>query len=613
VLLVQPYLPEHPLIADDPPEFSQPMGLCYLAAAARQAGHAVALADLYLLQARQPQELRPHLEQQHPSVVGISAPFTLLAPVVSRLARTVKAWDPHCQVVVGGAHASSLPGAVLGEAAVDGVFLGESEESFSAYLAGAPREELDGFAWREDGEMRLNPKRRWIKDLDRVPLPARDLLDLPAYWQRSGRAGLGRWTSLITSRGCPFHCVFCSTHTVWGRRWRARGPQDVLAELRELADQGIDTISLEDDNFTLDQDRAASILEGVIEQGLKFSWATPNGLRADRLDRRLLELMKAAGFSQVKVAVESGHPRVNREVVQKKLDLAKTRQVLAEAHGMGLPTAAFFVLGFPEESPEEMLTTVEFALELKEQGLGGADFFMATPYPGTDLLAQAREQHLLLLSEADLPFANAFRPSLFSPRWDPDLLWFMTRLGQGAFEGRPGLAELAARCRREGITAVLERGRGQVIHEVGGPEDLFIVQAGWHGPEQWDRPVRWSKSRGELALWPQGQAYLRLTLCTQKPGVEQKPLTGKVLANGQELGRLTLKDHAWRTLSFNLPPELRSGRLGLSIALDAGWSPAGEGVGDDERVLGVALSRVELSNAKPKSGIKSGIKRLLGR
>ncbi|MCF8033535.1 MAG: B12-binding domain-containing radical SAM protein [Desulfarculaceae bacterium] len=609
VLLVQPYLPDHPLIADDPPEFSQPMGLCYLAAAAREAGHQVSLADLYLRQEHAPDALMLWLEEQRPQVVGISAPFTLLAPVVEDLARAVKAWEPACAVVAGGAHASSMPQEVLAGGAVDGVFLGEAEESFCAYLAGAAREDLDGAAWRDGGDMRLSPKQRWIKDLSQVPHPARDLLDLASYWQRSGRAGLGSWTSLITSRGCPFHCVFCSTHTVWGRRWRARSPEDVLAELSELAAMGIDTISLEDDNFTLDQERAAAILEGVLERGLKFSWATPNGLRADRLDRRLLELMQAAGFSQVKVAVESGHPRVNREVVKKKLDLAKTKDILREAHELGLPTAAFFVLGFPDETPEEMLFTLEFALERQAEGLSGADFFMATPYPGTELLAQARDMDRLLLSEAELPFANAFCPSLDSPRWDADLLWFMTRLGRGAFDGRPGLAELVGRCRAEGIGSVLAQGRGRTVFEVGSPEDIFILGAGWHHPEHWDRPVRWSKSRAALALWPSGQESLGLTLCTHKPGVEAEPLRGSVLAQGRELGSFALTDHYWHTLNLALPPELRQGRLGVEIVVERGWSPPG----GDPRVLGVALSRVELGASSPKAGLKRGIKRLLGR
>gem|GEM_PF-704639 len=613
VLLVQPYLPAHPLIADDPPEFSQPLGLCYLAAAARTAGHAVALADLYLRQAQEPRALLPWLEEQRPQVVGVSAPFTLLAPVVAELAREVKAWDRGAQVVVGGAHASSLPAQVLAEPAVDAVFLGEAEESFCAYLAGAALAEIDGLAYRQDGQPMLNPKRHWIKDLDDLPLPARDLLDLPAYWQRSGRAGLGRWTSLVTSRGCPFHCVFCSTHTVWGRRWRARSPENVLAELRELARLGLDTISLEDDNFSLDLERAAAILQGVIDQGLRFRWATPNGLRGDRLDRRLLSLMKRAGFSQVKVAVESGHPRVNREVVRKKLDLAKTREVVAQASELGLPTAAFFVLGFPEESPAEMLTSIGFALELKALGLSGADFFMATPYPGTDLLAQAQEQGLLLLGEAELPFANAFCPSLCSPQWDADLLWFMVRLARGAFDGRPGLAELLARCREEGLEAVLRQGRGRASYAVGGPEDSFILQAGWHGPEHWDRPMRWSKSRAELVLWPQGQERLELTLLTQRPGLAQRPLAGRVLAAGRELGPLALSDQEWHALSFGLPPELRQGRLPVSIQLEAGWSPTREGDSADERVLGVALCRVALTSGRAKTGLRAGLRRLLGR
>ena len=461
VLLVQPYPPEHALLADDPLEFSQPLGLMYLAAAVRAQGHKVALADLNLIQAAGPQALGPWLEELDPQVVGLSAPFSLMSPAVRELAAFVKQVSPGALVAAGGAHASACPAEVLAWPEVDLVFLGESEDSFCEYLAGADAAGIDGLAYRVDGRIAVNPKRCWIKDLDRLPFPARDLVDLTAYWERSGRAGQGRWTSFITSRGCPYACVFCSVHTVWGRRWRPRGPQNVVAELRELKERfGLDTLSLEDDNFTLKLDRAKEILRLLLAEGLEFKWATPNGLRADRLDEELIKLMKQAGFTQAKVAIESGHPRVNRKVIGKKLDLDKAKEVVALAAREGLPPSAFFVLGFPGETPEEMLTTISYALQMRELGLMGADFFMATPYPGTDLLKQCQEQDLLLLPPEELPLANAFRPSLATSDWDAPLLWFMVRLARRAFARRRLLHRAGGALRQRGCAR--SSGRGQI-------------------------------------------------------------------------------------------------------------------------------------------------------
>ena len=595
---MQPFAPHHPLLADDPPEFSQPLGLLYLASAARQAGHTVSLADLALMGADKVSALEPWLKGHEPQVVGISAPFSLMAPVVEELARLVKQRLPRAKVTVGGAHASSLPKRVLACPAVDAVFLGESEISFTRYLAGEDPAEIDGVAYRAKGEMSLNPKREWVGDLDQLPFPARDLLDLDAYWSRSGRAGTGRWTSFITSRGCPFRCVFCSTHTVWGRRWRPRGAQNVVAELEELSQRfGMDTLSLEDDNFTLRMDRAKEILRLVLEKGLRFDWATPNGLRADRLDEELLGLMKAAGFTQAKVAIESGHPRVNHEVIHKNLDLDRAREVVSLAASKGLPPAAFFVMGFPRETPEEMLTTVEYALDLKERGLAGADFFMATPYPGTDLLDEAEKEDLLLMSGEDLPFANAFRPSLESPLWDAGILWFMVRLGRNALAGNEFHRELVGRCRKQGIGQVIAEGRRAAGFSPGDPEALFFLQSGWHGPENWPPACRWTKSRAELVLEPGNRRRAALTLCSHAPGLDREPVPVKITCGGEELAAMELRDTQWHRLAFDLPP----GRDRLTLVVKAGrtFTPA-----QDPRVLGVAVSLVELE--KPGLGKRLG-------
>ena len=588
LLLVQPFAPHHPLLADDPPEFSQPLGLLYLASAARQAGHQVALADLALIGADRVSALDPWLKEHEPQVVGISAPFSLMAPVVEELALLVKQRLPQARVAVGGAHASSLPSRVLACPAVDAVFFGESEISFTRFLAGEAPSQIDGVAYRSGGEMASNPKKDWVKDLDRLPFPARDLLDLDAYWSRSGRAGTGRWTSFITSRGCPFRCVFCSTHTVWGRRWRPRGAENVVAELEELSHRfGMDTLSLEDDNFTLRMDRAKEILRLVLEKGLRFNWATPNGLRADRLDEELLELMKAAGFTQAKVAIESGHPRVNHQVIKKNLDLEKAKEIVSLAASKGLPPAAFFVLGFPKETPEEMLTTVEYALELKERGLAGGDFFMATPYPGTDLLDQAETGGLLLMADEDLPFANAFRPSLESPLWDAGLLWFMVRLGRNALAGSEYHRELAARCRREGIRQVIQEGRSAAGFSPGDPEALFFLQSGWHGPENWPPACRWTKSKAEILLEPGNRRRAAVTLCSHAPGLDREPVQARITCDGAELADVSLADSEWHRIEFDLP----QGRERLTVCIEAGRTFTPDG---DPRVLGLAVSRVEL-------------------
>jgi len=202
-----------------------------------------------------------------------------------------------------------------------------------------------------------------------------------------------RSTPLITSRGCPAKCTFCSIHTVWGRRFRPRSPQNVMGELFFLKEKyGIREIQIEDDNLTLDKTRAHALLDQIIDSKLDMSFTTPNGIAVWALDGPLLEKLRKAGFYRLTLAVESGNEEVLTKIIRKPLKLDHVREIVPIAKSLGFELDTFYVVGFPGETKEQIRETFRFANSLD---VDNAKFFVATPYPGTELYQIAKEKRYL--------------------------------------------------------------------------------------------------------------------------------------------------------------------------------------------------------------------------
>jgi magnesium-protoporphyrin IX monomethyl ester (oxidative) cyclase len=396
VLLINP-----PLVSDNPDEpIPFPLGLGYLAASLRHSGFETYLIDACLGKARKisnssyynigltPAETAHTAADINPDVIGISVPFTSRYKLTLELFSEVRKRLPKTPVIAGGMHATVAPESLL-DHSFDAVILGEAEESFPVFLkeyqTGA--ESLsDGIARRIAGKTVIKPQKKHVLDLDKLPFPARDLLPFDRYLKLSG----GRWirpglkvASMITSRGCPYRCTFCSAFRVAGRRYRKRSAENVMAEIEELVHKyQVDVIAFEDDNLTADRKRAVAIFEGIARRFPKLQWITPNGVSIRDLDRDLIQLMKKSGCRSVNLAFESGDPRILKEVMKKDLDPEDGRQVRWWCREAGIAVNGYFILGMPGESRETMERTRDYALSLDLDGIG---IFIATPFPGTEL------------------------------------------------------------------------------------------------------------------------------------------------------------------------------------------------------------------------------------
>jgi anaerobic magnesium-protoporphyrin IX monomethyl ester cyclase len=416
LLLVQP---PYTIFRDEAKGCQAPLGLGYLAAVMEP------LLDVHVLDAVAEgyateigagesftygltnAEISAELSGYQPHLVGVSCLFSTQWRNAHRVCRLAKEVNPDVITVMGGAHPSVTLSQTLADPNVDYVVVGEGETTLPALInalrAGQPPVGIEGIAYRDGEEVVVAPHQHYIDNLDALPFPARHLLPMEKYFAINRPHGTvtrrSPNTSLITSRGCPARCVFCSIHGVWGRKFRARSPENVLAELEHLVrDYGVREVHFEDDNLTFDRARARAIFDGMVERGLDLAWAAPNGLATYTLDGDLLEAMKASGCYRLHLAVESGDPDVLRDIIHKPLRLEMVTEVVGMARRLGLAVDAFFVVGFPGETLDQIRRTFAFARKLD---VDSVSLFIATPYPGTELEAICRAEGYLA---PDTPF-----------------------------------------------------------------------------------------------------------------------------------------------------------------------------------------------------------------
>jgi radical SAM superfamily enzyme YgiQ (UPF0313 family) len=263
----------------------------------------------------------------------------------------------------------------------------------------APRglKEIRGIAFAKNGQTIITAPRPLIQDLDSLPFPARHLLPMEEYFAATRENPLiagevhKRWTIMITSRGCPYDCVFCSIHTVMGKQWRGRSPENVVDEIEEVVrTYHIEQIDFFDDNMTLDRKRMQNICDLIIKRKLHVEWQTPNGIRADTLDENLLRKMKKAGCKKIRVAPESGVQRVVDQTIKKKQSLGHVEKAVILSKKVGLKVGCFFVMGLIGETKADMEATINYACKLKKLGADRFYFSIATPLYGTELYEKAK-------------------------------------------------------------------------------------------------------------------------------------------------------------------------------------------------------------------------------
>jgi anaerobic magnesium-protoporphyrin IX monomethyl ester cyclase len=362
-----------------------------------------------------------------PDMVAIEIPFSGWSKTAFEIVSLAKKINSGITVVLFGLHPSSRPEACLENADVDFVVIGEPENTISEvvealevgkhYFKG-----IAGLGFREKSKVVLNAKRAIIENLDSLPFPARHLLPMDIYTQAVKKNPLRgeihkHYTIVITSRGCPYNCVFCSNCIVWGKQWRPRSPKNVVDELEEIIKTfGIEQVDFSDDNMTLDRQRMVEICDLIVQRHLRFDWFTPNGIRADSLDEELLRKMKTAGCKKIRIAPESGVQHIVNDIIKKNQDLKAVEQAVILCKKVGIKVGCFFVIGLIGETKTDIEKTIEFAYKLRTLGAETFIFSIAMPLYGTAFYEQAKDGGFLREGFCDFALA-ATEPQVETPQW----------------------------------------------------------------------------------------------------------------------------------------------------------------------------------------------------
>jgi len=341
-----------------------------------------------------PKQMAERIRRFNPDLIGFSCLSVDAAPM-HVLTRAAKEINPEIVTVLGGPHATMFWDLALQDPYLDLVVLHEGDVTFPELLK-ALRDGIDpagveGLAFRRYGEIVKTPDRELIQDMDSIPFPAWDLVDFDRYGREmsmNGNCYYQRWAMVNTSRGCPYHCIYC--HMIFGKKQRCRSAENVLEHIELLVrGYGVKELHIVDDIFNLDLPRAKMICQQILERDLKVKIAFPNGLRGDRMDRELIHLLKLAGCYAITYGVETATPRL-QTITRKNLNLEKVREAIAWTYETGIVPQGFFMLGFPGETPAEMKDTVNWAIRSK---LLRSWFFTVIVYPRTPLFDMALEAY----------------------------------------------------------------------------------------------------------------------------------------------------------------------------------------------------------------------------
>ncbi len=371
--------------------FYPPMGLLYVATYAKKKfGRRF---DIEILDAQVEKMdhgmVEKYLKEKQPDLVGITC-MTFMTIDALEVARRAKKANPDAFVIMGGVHPTIYPEELVSQPALDGIVAGEGELVFCELLDALDKKEslsgIQGFGFKQNNRAIVNPRADFIQDLDSLPFPDRNLLPYKKYYNLLG-SGKEIMTGLLTSRGCPHNCIFCTS--LDGRMCRMRSPENVVSEIEICVDKGISDFNVIDDTFTISRKRVIAIADLIIQKGLKITMDI--NARVDQVDQEVLDKLAQAGCNRIRFGVESGNPEVLK-ALRKGITIPQAREAFKLASRSGIATFAYFMLGSPGESKKEAKESIQLAKELNPDFV---QFLITTPFPSSDLYEMGMEKGIL--------------------------------------------------------------------------------------------------------------------------------------------------------------------------------------------------------------------------
>ena len=421
-----------------------PLNYIHLAAYLREHNHQPLILD-EIFDEVTPEFVDQKIREHGIQVVGIGA-MTCELPQAVEEATRLKAVHPDLKIVFGGPHPSGDPEECLRTAVVDYVIVGEGEIALTALLdalnTGSDTTQLPGVWTLRDNTVIANG-RAPVPDIETLPRPAYDLLDLERYFDldspwhfpKSRRA-----VQFITERGCPYQCSYC--HDIHTKKFRALSPEAVLDQMEWLVrTHGVREFMIVDDIFNFNLERAKTICRGIVERNLKIHLQFPNGVRGDRFDEELTALMKKAGTHYMAIAIETVSAKFQK-LVRKNLKIDRAKQALNWARSNGIEVSGFFMIGFPGETLAEVRETLDFALS---EPFDSVFVSIVAPFKGTKLRIDMESGKFGDMTTEGAAALNELFPIVHNKALPHDLLLKLQRECYWRFYRRPRSVYLLTR------------------------------------------------------------------------------------------------------------------------------------------------------------------------
>jgi anaerobic magnesium-protoporphyrin IX monomethyl ester cyclase len=367
---------------------SYPLGLLYMASVLEKNNHKVIVKDYFDKPWKKcKKEIIDLIRNYSPDILGLNC-WTMNRTACFLISKIAKKINPSCKIIMGGVHASSLYEQILENFPIDAIIVGEGEliikELAKAWENKKPISRIKGLALKENNKIKFNGCREPIIDLDSLPFPKHELCEETIKKNKT--------ITMITSRGCPFGCIFCSTPAFWGRKWRARTAKNVADEIEDIKKRFpyVNTIFFEDDEFTVDKQRVIDICEEIIKRKIKINWQCSS--RVDTISEEMLIKMKQAGCNEIGYGIESGSKRI-LEIIEKKITPEKIENAIRLTEKVGLKYTQFLMVGNPGENWETIEETVRFIKKFKKMKIESVGRLQI--YPNTKIYEIAKKQGII--------------------------------------------------------------------------------------------------------------------------------------------------------------------------------------------------------------------------
>lgn len=369
-----------------------PISLPSIAAVLRESNYSVIIQDC-IANNQNIDEIKEQIKLYQPQLIIINTSTATFNNDKITIKAIKELSDAHITAI--GTHVTALPETSLTESKLDSVIRREPELT-ALELANSLNNNKDlknvlGISYKSEKEIINNPDRPFIENLDDLPYPTRDLLPNQKYTMPLSDKP---YTLLISSRGCPYNCIFCTAGQYYGKKLRLRSAKNIVNEIEEIIEKyNIYDITMWSDTFTLNRNFVVEVCEEILRRGLKFNWMTNS--RVDKVDLELLKLMKKSGCWIISYGAESGVQKII-DTAKKEIDIDQTKNAFKWSKDAGIETMAHVILGLPGETKETIRQTINFVIQLDPDY---AQFYCAIPFPGTEFYKIAAENNWITTND----------------------------------------------------------------------------------------------------------------------------------------------------------------------------------------------------------------------